>query len=318
MRLLFLLACLAALVAVASAWTKEDHEIFDIVSAVEASEGKGTTFYSWLNVPSTASTAEIAKAYRKKSIQLHPDKNPGIKNAHERFAQLGVVSSILRNAEGRKRYDFFYKNGVPKWRGTGYYYSRFRPGLGAVLIFLTLLSSVLQFLIQRMNYARDLKRIDWIIEQAKTAAWGSKLMPVEGRRKVKVNLGGGPRLDDEGNTVGGKWVDMVVDGGDVYILEGDGNLVPVDSNMAIPPSLTRTWFLSLIMALYDKVNTRKTGEAPAATGDADDSDDASGSASDAPGSGATTPHEGAAAGAKGARGPTAMAGGRRRKAIRRR
>ncbi len=28
------------------------------------------------------------------------------------------------------RYDFFYKNGVPIWRGTGYYYSRFRPGLG--------------------------------------------------------------------------------------------------------------------------------------------------------------------------------------------
>lgn len=28
------------------------------------------------------------------------------------------------------RYDFFYKNGVPKWRGTGYYYSRFRPGVG--------------------------------------------------------------------------------------------------------------------------------------------------------------------------------------------
>lgn len=28
------------------------------------------------------------------------------------------------------RYDFFYKNGVPRWRGTGYYYSRFRPGLG--------------------------------------------------------------------------------------------------------------------------------------------------------------------------------------------
>ena len=28
------------------------------------------------------------------------------------------------------RYDFFYKNGVPKWRGTGYYYTRFRPGIG--------------------------------------------------------------------------------------------------------------------------------------------------------------------------------------------
>ena len=72
-----------------------------------------------------------------------------MKGVHERFARLGVISTILRNKEGRERYvigssqpccsqaltffnryDFFYKNGVPKWRGTGYYYSRFRPGLG--------------------------------------------------------------------------------------------------------------------------------------------------------------------------------------------
>ena len=32
--------------------------------------GKGTTFYSWLDVPSTATSAEISRAYRKKSIQL--------------------------------------------------------------------------------------------------------------------------------------------------------------------------------------------------------------------------------------------------------
>ena len=32
--------------------------------------GKGTTFYSWLDVPHTASTSEISKAYRKKSLQL--------------------------------------------------------------------------------------------------------------------------------------------------------------------------------------------------------------------------------------------------------
>jgi len=61
-----------------------------------------------------------------------PDKNPGVKGIHERFARLGVVATILRNKESRKRYDFFYKNGVPKWRGTGYYYSRFRPGLGVI------------------------------------------------------------------------------------------------------------------------------------------------------------------------------------------
>jgi DnaJ family protein C protein 1 len=113
-------------------------------------------FYSWLNVPSTANLDQLNKAYRKKTmvlqyvtvvtltivfknIPLHiliqalicsPDKNRGVKNIEERFARLGVIGTILRNPESRKRYDFFYKNGVPKWRGTGYYYARFRPGVG--------------------------------------------------------------------------------------------------------------------------------------------------------------------------------------------
>ena len=108
-------------------------------------------------------------------------------------------------ADTLSSYDFFYKNGVPKWRGTGYYYSRFRPGLGVsvftaypriqlgshgtvpgqtVVVFLVLITSGLQYMVQKMNYNRDLKRIEWIVEQARTAAWGSKLNPVEGQRKV--------------------------------------------------------------------------------------------------------------------------------------
>lgn len=55
----------------ADSWyQQEDHEIFDLVTELEAAEGKGTTFYSWLDVPSTASTNDIAKAYRKKSMLL--------------------------------------------------------------------------------------------------------------------------------------------------------------------------------------------------------------------------------------------------------
>jgi len=49
---------------------QEDHEIFDLVSELEAAEGKGTTFYSFLEVPFTAATNEIVKAYRKKSVLL--------------------------------------------------------------------------------------------------------------------------------------------------------------------------------------------------------------------------------------------------------
>ncbi|KAH9853494.1 DnaJ-domain-containing protein [Lenzites betulinus] len=316
MRVFHLIAFLAVLVTAVVAWTKEDHEIFDLVSAIEATEGKSTSFYSWLDIPSSASTQEISKAYRRKSLQLHPDKNKGVKNAHERFARLGVVAAILRNPEKRERYDFFYKNGVPTWRGTGYYYSRFRPGLGTVLTFLVILTSGLQYLVQKMNYNRDLKRVEQIRDQARAAAWGAKMTPVEGQRKVRVNLGGASRLDEDGNIIGGKMVDMVVEGDSVYILESDGSLWPVDSDTAVAPSIKRTWFLGLVTRLAQKVR----GDEAAIDGagkeqeGGEESDGGSGTASDAPGSGTVTPKEGG--GAKSARAATMMAGGRRRKVVR--
>jgi hypothetical protein len=51
-------------------WTKEDHEIFDLVSALEASEGKGTTFYSFLGVQPQADLKAINRQYRKRSLDL--------------------------------------------------------------------------------------------------------------------------------------------------------------------------------------------------------------------------------------------------------
>jgi len=230
------------------AWEKEDYEIFDLVTAVEKAEGKGTTFYSWLDVPSSATTGEISKAYRKKSIQLHPDKNPGVVGIHERFARLGVIAAILRNPESRKRYDFFYKNGVPKWRGTGYYYARFRPGIGTVMTFLVVLTTGLQYMVQKLNYARDLERIERIRQDARTTAWGNRLVPPEGQKKVRVNLGGRMRFDEEGNALPGKTIDMVVEGENVYIAE-DGELILLDASSATPASLKNTWLVGLFRRL---------------------------------------------------------------------
>ncbi|KAF8529191.1 DnaJ domain-containing protein, partial [Hysterangium stoloniferum] len=231
-----------------------DHEIFDLVSELEANEGwQGTTFYSFLGVDSTASVADISKAYRKKSVLLHPDKNPGIKGIHERFSRLGVISSILRNEESRKRYDFFYKNGVPKWRGTGYYYSRFRPGLGTVIIFLIILTSSLQYLVQRMNYKRDLARIQHFVTKARLAAWGPKLIRIETRRKVKVNVGSYSEDDSDEQPSRSKWLDMVVEGDKVYILESGGQLLLLDDTAATAPSFKRTWFLGLVILLHNKL-----------------------------------------------------------------
>ncbi|PBL02423.1 DnaJ-domain-containing protein [Armillaria gallica] len=302
MRFALFLTYLVVLVTTVAAWEKEDHEIFDLVSAVEASEGKGTTFYSWLDVPNTATTTEIAKAYRKMSMRLHPDKNPNDKKIHERFARLGVVSTILRNAESRKRYDFFYKNGVPKWRGTGYYYARFRPGLGSVLVFLTVLTSSLQYIIQKMNYRRDLERIERIRQDARLAAWGPKMIPIEGQRKVKVNLSGGTPGD-------ARSIDMVVEGMNVFILDPSGDMELLDSSAATSPHIMRTWFLTLLSGAYNKVAARSSTDASDSPGDSTNEGYSVGDdESESGGSGTVTPSN---ANAKYV--PVSKAGGRRRK-----
>ncbi|KAG2348988.1 DnaJ-domain-containing protein [Suillus weaverae] len=317
MKLFVFVAFLAVLVTIVSAWTKEDHEIFDLVTALEASEGKGTTFYSWLDVPSTATLVQINKAYRKKSMQLHPDKNPGVKGIHERFARLGVVATILKNTEGRKRYDFFYKNGVPKWRGSGYYYARFRPGLGTVLVFLTVLTSGLQYLVQILNYKRDLRRVELAIQDAKLAAWGPKMEPLQGKRKVKVNLGGGPRQDEDGNVTAGKMLDMVVEQDNVFILDPSGSLHLLDTSSATPAAISRTWFIGLLISgirkfYYSKENSQKDVDNEQSVDTVD--------RLDSPASGAAT-HSGASEGEEPRQAGYAAAvkaGGRRRKATRKR
>lgn len=53
-----------------------------------------------------------------------------------------------------------------------------------MLVFLTVLSTGLQYVIRHMNYKRDLARIEHIISQARVAAWGPKMLPAGGRRKV--------------------------------------------------------------------------------------------------------------------------------------
>ncbi|KDQ20672.1 hypothetical protein BOTBODRAFT_26686 [Botryobasidium botryosum FD-172 SS1] len=301
LRHLAFLFALIFLVSTALAWTKEDYEIFDLVGAIEAAEGPGTTFYSWLGVAPTATTQEISKAYRRKSVALHPDKNPGVKNIQKRFARLGVVAQILRDHEGRKRYDFFYKNGVPKWRGTGYYYSRFRPGLGAVLLFLALLTSTLQHVISRMNHKRDLARIDDIARQAKLQAWGPRMVPLEGQRKVRVGLGGHPGQDE-----GGRGIDVLVSPEACYLLEDD-ELVPLDSTLAPSPSFANTWFIALIRSLVSRVlpkSSSPTTEAVSASeAETTEVEETDATASDS----APIKINGAAAAVK--------AGGRRRKAV---
>jgi curved DNA-binding protein CbpA len=186
-----------------------DQEIFRLRDEVEAAEGLGTTFYDFLDITPSASQDDITKAYRKKSRTLHPDKvkqkfiadkstgkgkaksgKPGVhvskgpskaeinaatKAASDRFARLGVVTGILRGS-GRARYDHFMSNGFPKWKGTGYYYARFRPGLGSVLTGLFIfVGGGGHWLALYMSWKRQQEFVERYIKFARHAAWGDNL-----------------------------------------------------------------------------------------------------------------------------------------------
>ncbi|MHB9141544.1 MAG: molecular chaperone DnaJ [Paludibacter sp.] len=76
-------------------------------------------FYEILGVAKTASADEIKKAYRKKAIQYHPDKNPGDKESEEKFKEAAEAYEILSDEQKRQRYDQYGHAGVGGASGNG-------------------------------------------------------------------------------------------------------------------------------------------------------------------------------------------------------
>ena len=76
-------------------------------------------YYEVLGVEKGASAEEIKKAYRKSAMKYHPDRNPGDKEAEEKFKELGEAYEVLSDDEKRSRYDQFGFAGVDPNYGAG-------------------------------------------------------------------------------------------------------------------------------------------------------------------------------------------------------
>jgi molecular chaperone DnaJ len=68
-------------------------------------------YYEVLGVSKNATADEIKKAYRKLAMQYHPDRNPGDKEAEEKFKEAAEAYEILSNDEKRSKYDRFGHEG---------------------------------------------------------------------------------------------------------------------------------------------------------------------------------------------------------------
>ncbi|HEU5047616.1 MAG TPA: molecular chaperone DnaJ [Rickettsiales bacterium] len=86
-------------------------------------------YYEVLGVSRNADADALKKAYRKLAMQFHPDKNPGDKQAEQKFKELNEAYDVLRDDQKRAAYDRFghqaFENGMGGGRGGGH------PGAGA-------------------------------------------------------------------------------------------------------------------------------------------------------------------------------------------
>lgn len=84
-------------------------------------------YYELLEIDKSANPDEIKKAYRKKAIKFHPDKNPGDKGAEEKFKEVTEAYQVLSDPAKRKQYDQFGHAGFEQggFNGGGFDFSNF-------------------------------------------------------------------------------------------------------------------------------------------------------------------------------------------------
>lgn len=74
-------------------------------------------YYDILGIPRSATSEDVKKAYRQMALKFHPDRNPGNKEAEEKFKEAAEAYSILIDSEKRSIYDRFGHDGL---RGEGF------------------------------------------------------------------------------------------------------------------------------------------------------------------------------------------------------
>ena len=76
-------------------------------------------YYKVLDVPRTATEADIKKAYRRLAMKYHPDRNPGDKEAEEKFKEAKEAYEVLCEADKRAIYDQHGHAGIDASRQGG-------------------------------------------------------------------------------------------------------------------------------------------------------------------------------------------------------
>lgn len=153
-RLLFLLVfTLPACVKGTDEINEVDYEIWDLMDSALKLFGPGKTWYELFGLTENTPYADIQKVYRKLSLQYHPDKNPDDPEAEKKFQTLAGIAKILKGEDTRGQYDYWLENGIPYWRGQGYYFRKSENlSVLQTSIIIIACASLMQYVIKVVRY----------------------------------------------------------------------------------------------------------------------------------------------------------------------
>ncbi|CAI5755896.1 unnamed protein product [Candida verbasci] len=169
------------------------------------------------------------------------------KKINERFQRLSLVGNILRDQSLRRRYDYFYTKGFPKWKGTGYYYTKYRPGFILTIFIVFCLISFLHYFALKINRKQAYKRIENLKDEIKLQAWNSKIAPADGSDRKITN-----QENDQ--------VFLVKNNGSVYLVTDDGDHLIDPNEININPGFKETLLFKLPVKLYNLTIGKLAGE----------------------------------------------------------
>lgn len=124
--------------------------------------------YEELGLLQNATKAQIRKAYRKLTMEYHPDKNPGDEAAAEKFKKVARANEVLTNDEDRKKLDYYIENPGEYWALYGTFVSWRTPpktDVRFVILLLLIVASIMQPALQYSKHQQYVVRLEKAVLQ---------------------------------------------------------------------------------------------------------------------------------------------------------
>ncbi|CUS24207.1 LAQU0S14e02608g1_1 [Lachancea quebecensis] len=228
---------LVGLVSLSIAFTPEEVQIFQLHQEIQK-YGKNVDFYKLLKLPKLkeSTSQEIRKNFRQLSKKYHPDKNKKYRKLYER---LNLATKILSNDSQRKTYDYYLKNGFPKYdfKKGGFFFSRVQPSTYFILAFIYIACGLIHYVLLRLQNDGNKARIERFLREVKAQDDTNGL----GEKQLLLRQS----EDDEGKKI-------IVRLGDVLVVQPDGTEALVSTKDIKTPGISDSMLLSLPLWLWNK------------------------------------------------------------------